>query len=318
MARACHGEIISIDSALVYRGLDIGSAKPSAEERALVPHHLIDIRDPTEVYTAADFVSDARRLISEIRSRGRTPVLAGGTMLYYKALRDGLANLPQADPALRTELDADARQLGWPAMHARLAKLDPVTAARLAPHDAQRIQRALEVCLVSGATMSTLLAAQSAGAAAPAEHDVAHGMFTVALRPHPETAEARSRLHERITARFDAMLAGGLLDEVQALRARSDLHPELPAIRAVGYRQAWACLEGEYGSLETGDKDAAFAGLRERALAATRQLAKRQLTWLRGLQSQGRIDAVVNCLDPQATQECVRLCTSGMDTASGP
>lgn len=294
LAQACNGEIISIDSALVYRGLDIGSAKPSAEERARVPHHLIDVRDPLEVYTANDFVTDARRLIASIQARGRTPVLAGGTMLYYKALRDGLAELPQADAALRAELDADALALGWPALHARLASLDPITAARLAPNDAQRIQRALEVCLVSGAPMSALLEAQKA---LTAGKDATPDIFTIALRPEPDVVACRAILHARIAARFDAMLADGFLDEVRALRARGDLHPDLPAIRAVGYRQAWACLDGDYDMVT----------MRERALAATRQLAKRQLTWLRGLQLQGRIDHVVNCLDPLAVDQCAAL-----------
>jgi tRNA dimethylallyltransferase len=296
LAQACNGEIISIDSALVYRGLDIGSAKPTAAERAQVPHHLIDVRDPTEVYTANDFVSDARRLMAEIASRGRTPILAGGTMLYYKALRDGLADLPQADATLRAELDADARQLGWPALHARLATLDPVTAARLAPNDAQRIQRALEVCLLSGEPMSALLEAQKLEAqhASTTAGDASPEIFTIALRPEPDVVASRAVLHARIVARFDAMLHAGFLDEVQALRARGDLHPDLPAMRAVGYRQAWSFLDGEYDT----------ATLRERAIAATRQLAKRQLTWLRSLQQQGRIDVVVNCLDPSAVALC--------------
>ncbi|HQR21001.1 MAG TPA: tRNA (adenosine(37)-N6)-dimethylallyltransferase MiaA [Burkholderiaceae bacterium] len=260
-------EIISVDSAQVYRGLDIGSAKPSPAERAAVPHHLIDIRDPTERYSAADFVRDAVAAIAGVRGRGKLPLLVGGTMLYAKALRDGLSELPPADASVRAAIDAQARQLGWPALHARLATLDPATAARLSPNDSQRIQRALEVIEVSGRPMSALL---TQPASRRPRLDV------VALIPAD-----RGELHRRLEQRFDAMLARGFLDEVRALRQRGDLTADLPSMRSVGYRQAWAYLDG-HGS---------HAEFRAAAIAATRRLAKRQLTWLRSLAVDVSIDA---------------------------
>jgi tRNA dimethylallyltransferase len=259
-------EIVSIDSAQVYRGLDIGAAKPSAEERARVPHHLIDLRDPSQPYSAAEFLRDASAAIAAIRARGRLALVVGGTMMYARALRQGLAQLPSADPPLRARLAAQAAALGWPALHARLAQVDPATAARLAPADRQRIGRALEIYEASGRPMSELLAATPAPGLA---------LRTIALMPAD-----RARLHERIAARFDAMLAQGFLDEVRALRARGDLHAELPALRSVGYRQAWAYLE------HGGD----FADFRAAAIAATRQLAKRQMTWLRSMDDAARVD----------------------------
>jgi len=266
-------EIISVDSALVYRGMDIGTAKPSTAERAEVPHHLIDILEPTEAYSAAQFVADATRLAAEIRARGHLPLLVGGTMLYFKALREGIDAMPPADPALRRELDERAAREGWPALHAELARIDPVTAARLAPADAQRIQRALEVHALSGRPLS---AWQQGPRAADA-----HAWPLVALEP-----ASRAWLHRRIAERFAAMLDAGLLDEVRQLRARGDLHAGLPSMRCVGYRQAWEALE-------TGDT----ATLQERGIAATRQLAKRQLTWLRGMDR-----TVVACDAPDALQ----------------
>ena len=260
IARARPVEIVSVDSALVYRGMDIGTAKPTPAERAEAPHHLIDIRDPREPYSAAAFVADATRLIAEIRARGRLPLLVGGTMLYFKALADGIDAMPAADPAVRRQLESEAAALGWPAMHARLAEVDAVTAARLAPNDSQRIQRALEVWLTSGRTMASFHAEQGAG-----------GMPPIALYSLEPTE--RAWLHHRIAERFDAMLAGGFLDEVRALRARGDLAPELPSMRSVGYRQAWEALDGLFPMAE----------LRERGIAATRQLAKRQITWLRSM-----------------------------------
>ena len=255
-------EIVSVDSALVYRGMDIGTAKPSAADRAAVPHHLIDILDPHEAYSAAQFAADATRLIGEIGARGRLPLLVGGTMLYFKILSDGLDALPAADPTVRAALEAEAFARGWPALHAELARIDPASAARLPPTDAQRIGRALEVFRISGRTLSSFHTAPRA-AQAPA---------LVALEP-----TSRAWLHDRIAARFDAMLAQGFLDEVRALRARRDLHAGLPSMRCVGYRQAWAALdEGLAG-------DALRTAVRERGIAATRQLAKRQLTWLRGM-----------------------------------
>ena len=251
-------EIISVDSALVYRGLAIGTAKPSAAEQAAVPHHLIDILDPRDVYSAAAFVQDAHRLAGEIAARGRLPLLVGGTMLYFKALFDGLSTLPQADAALRTALDAEAAERGWPAMHAELATLDPATAARLAPNDSQRIQRALEVIRLTGQPLSALHAAsRSEGVDWP--------LFS--LEPMD-----RAWLHERLARRFEHMLAEGLVDEVRALRARGDLHADLPSMRCVGYRQAWEALD-----------DDNFSELAAKGTAATRQLAKRQLTWLRSM-----------------------------------
>ena len=249
-------EIVSVDSALVYRGMDIGTAKPSAAERAAVPHHLIDIVDPAEPYSAARFVADAGTAIAAIRQRGNVPLLVGGTMLYFKALFDGLDALPPADPALRAEIAGRAARVGWPALHAELAAVDPATAARLAPNDSQRIQRALEVHRVSGRPLS-------------AWHSAPDGLTPplIALEPND-----RAWLHARIGERFAAMLDAGFVDEVRRLRARADLHPQLPSMRAVGYRQAWSALD---------DDD--LGKLAATATAATRQLAKRQLTWLRSM-----------------------------------
>jgi tRNA dimethylallyltransferase len=271
-------EIISVDSALVYRGLDIGSAKPSVAERAAVPHHLIDILGPTQSYSAAQFVADARRLIAEINTRGRTALLVGGTMLYFKALIDGLDVLPVADAAVRAALDARAAAEGWPALHAELARVDPITAARLPPTDAQRIQRALEVWQLSGQPMSALHGlSKGQGLALP----------LLALEPSD-----RAWLHQRIAQRFDAMLAQGFIVEVATLRARGDLSPDLPSMRCVGYRQAWEVLDAGLGEQTSGPL---WDALRARGSAATRQLAKRQLTWLRSLQR-----TVVACDAPTA------------------
>lgn len=262
-------EIVSVDSALVYRGMDIGTAKPSAAEQSTVPHHLIDILDPTEAYSAARFVTDATRLIGEIGARGRLPLLVGGTMLYFKALADGLDTLPAADPALRASIESEAAARGWPALHAELARVDPASAARLAPNDAQRVQRALEVWRASGRTLTSFHSAPRA----------AQPIALIALEPR-----ARAWLHQRIEARFDAMLARGLLDEVRRLRARDDLHAGLPAMRCVGYRQAWTALD------EGLDGNALLDAVRERGSAATRQLAKRQLTWLRSMPQRVVVD----------------------------
>ena len=275
-------EIISVDSALVYRGMDIGTAKPSAAELAAVPHHLIDCVDPTGAYSAAQFVADATRLVADIQARGRTALLVGGTMLYFKALADGLDAMPPADAAVRAALDARAAAEGWPALHAELARVDPTTAARLPPGDAQRIQRALEVFQLTGRPISSFHGSgRSAGLAVP----------LLALEPAD-----RAWLHARIAERFDAMLAAGLVDEVRALRQRGDLHPDLPSMRCVGYRQAWAALDGEGDALVPGSP--ACATLRAQGIAATRQLAKRQLTWLRGMTR-----TVVACDAPDATAQ---------------
>jgi len=250
-------EIVSVDSALVYRGMDIGTSKPSAAERAAVPHHLIDICDPSEIYSAGRFRRDALACIDAIRARGRVPLLVGGTMLYFRALTHGLAPLPEADPGVRALIDARGRDLGWPALHAELAARDPVAAARIRPLDAQRIQRALEVIELTGGRLSDL---QKLAEPAPLR------LARFALLPL-----SRAELYDRINARFDAMLAAGFLQEVRDLRARGDLDPNLPSLRAVGYRQLWQHLEG------TLTYDDAVAAARQ----ATRNLAKRQLTWLR-------------------------------------
>ena len=270
-------EIVSVDSALIYRGMDIGTAKPTPAERAAVPHHLVDVIDPAERYSAARFIADARREIAAIRSRGALPLLVGGTMLYFKALFDGLDVLPEADPQVRAELDARAGRDGWPALHAELARVDPVAAARIAPLDAQRIQRALEVHRVSGRPLSSWQTGRAARRQPP----------LIALEP-----ANRGWLHARIEARFAAMLAAGFVAEVEALRARGDLHAELPSMRAVGYRQAWQALDA--GDLST---------LPATATAATRQLAKRQLTWLRGMTWR----EVVACDAPDAILQVARV-----------
>ncbi|ATD67943.1 tRNA (adenosine(37)-N6)-dimethylallyltransferase MiaA [Luteimonas chenhongjianii] len=260
------GEIVSVDSALVYRGLDIGAAKPDAAERRRVPHHMLDLRDPWQAYSAAEFAADARRAVEDILHRGRVPILAGGTGLYFAALLDGLSPMPEADPATRAAIAAEAAELGWSALHARLETIDAEAAARIKPGDAQRIQRALEVHRLTGIPISEWQRRPTESPPFPAQ------VLSLAIAPAD-----RAILHARIAARFDAMLAAGFLDEVRRLRAMPQLqaHPaplELPAIRAVGYRQAWEFLDGQ------GDA----ATFRERGIAATRQLAKRQFTWLRG------------------------------------
>ena len=274
IARALPVEIISVDSALVYRGMDIGTAKPSAAELAAVPHHLIDIRDPLQAYSAAEFCTDARQLIADITARGKLALLVGGTMLYFKSLAEGLDDMPRADPVLRAEIEARGRALGWPALHAELAQVDPVTAARLNPADSQRIQRALEVYRLSGQPMSSLHAIKKIATTpittGPRGQNDAKNLPDQRLLISLEPTD-RAWLHARIAQRFDAMLAAGLLDEVQALRARGDLHPDLPSMRCVGYRQAWEALDSLWPMAE----------LRDRGVFATRQLAKRQITWLR-------------------------------------
>jgi tRNA dimethylallyltransferase len=253
-------EIISVDSALVYRGMDIGTAKPSREELAAVPHHLIDTIEPQQSYSAADFAHDAGHLIADIRARGRLPLLVGGTMLYLKALLEGLSDMPPSDPQVRADLQQRATALGWPALHAQLQAVDPLTASRLAPGDSQRIGRALEVWTITGQPLSAF---HQRPATRPDWRIPA-----ISLEP-----ANRAWLHERIAQRFDAMLAAGFLDEVRQLRARGDLHPDLPSMRCVGYRQAWQGLDEGWSEAE----------IRERGIFATRQLAKRQLTWLRGM-----------------------------------
>ena len=276
-------EIISVDSALVYRGMDIGTAKPSAEELSVAPHHLIDIRDPLTAYSAAEFVRDASTLIRGIAARGKLPLLVGGTMLYFKALSAGLDDMPQANAAIRKELEQQAASIGWPAMHAELARVDPVTAARLASADSQRIQRALEVYRITGKPLSHFHAAQKNTAAASQS-----GALLLSLEPLD-----RSWLHDRIARRFDSMLANGFMDEVRALRARGDLHPDLPSMRCVGYRQAWEALDGAWPLSE----------LRDKSIFATRQLAKRQLTWLRSMPQRIAINAQDSDVPAQALRQ---------------
>ena len=265
-------EIINVDSATVYRGMDIGTAKPDATERAQVRHHLLDILDPAESYSAAAFRRDALQCVKEIRERGHIPLLAGGTMLYFKALREGLHDLPSADKAVREDLEQRAAISGWPSMHQALASIDPVTASRLAPNDSQRIQRALEIWTITGKPMSALLGQTNAA-------DPPVPTVTLSLEPSDRTV-----LHQRIASRFDAMLERGLVDEVRSLMEREDLHPGLPSIRCVGYRQIWSMLAGECSLPEA----------RDQAIFATRQLAKRQITWLRSLPEREAFDCLAS------------------------
>jgi len=282
-------EIISVDSAQVYRDLNIGTAKPDAAERAAVPHHLIDIIDPVDRYSAARFVTDATRLVEQIRGRDREPVIVGGTMLYVKALIDGLHDLPQADAALRAALEREAADLGWPAMHAKLAVLDPETARRLKPTDSQRIQRALEICLISGRPMSAWIAKPK-----PARVDTDAGVSAPRFRLIALEPSERTALHRRIAARFKQMLDQGLVDEVIALRERPELNPNLPSIRSVGYRQVWQWLDN---GAKAGEQEAMI----QAGVAATRQLAKRQLTWLRSMPGRLSIDCLAaDCADQVA------------------
>ena len=311
-------EVISVDSALVYCGMDIGTAKPTAAELAAVPHHLINIRDPLQAYSAAEFAVDARRLVHEITARGKLPLLVGGTMLYLKALRDGLDDMPHADLGLRAELQLQAERVGWPALHAELAQVDPATAARLAPADSQRISRALEVYRATGQPLSSFHKSKNiaACAAATGATDL-KGLkesdnLLISLEPTD-----RAWLHQRIAQRFDLMLAVGFLDEVKALRARGDLHPDLPAMRCVGYRQAWEYLDAHdargldaqqaHGlDLQEARKSAgtcSLSELRDKGIAATRQLAKRQITWLRSTPDR----QVVACDAPDALAQVLKL-----------
>lgn len=294
LAPAMAVEIISVDSALVYRGMDIGTAKPTRAEMAQAPHHLIDIIDARDSYSAAQFVADAQRLIADIRARGALPLLVGGTMLYFKALIDGIDDMPPADAAIRAQLDAQAAQRGWPAMHAELARVDPVTAARLAPADSQRIQRALEVWHLSGRPLSSFHATRTPGAVnGPLAPDALYS-----LEP-----DDRAWLHERIALRFHTMLNEGFMQEVERLRARGDLHADLPSMRCVGYRQAWETLDGLHP----------MSTLAERGIAATRQLAKRQITWLRSMPER----TIIACDRPDATQRLVDAIAQRVATAAG-
>ena len=256
-------EIVSVDSAQVYRGMDIGTAKPTAAERSAVPHHLIDLAEPTERYSAGRFRTDALRAIEGIFERRKIPLLVGGTMLYYRTLASGLDPLPGADEAIRKSIAEKAQSLGWPRLHAELARVDPQAAARIMPNDAQRIQRALEVWKITGRPISDL---QKGGG----------GKLNFEIKPFAILPSDRAELHRRIAGRFDRMLEEGFLDEVRALRARYKLDRDLPSMRSVGYREAWGFLEGEFSEKE----------MHERAIVATRQLAKRQMTWLRALKAE--------------------------------
>ena len=291
-------EIISVDSAIVYRGMDIGTAKPSREELAAVPHHLIDILDPTQSYSAAQFAQDATRLIDDIRARGKLPLLVGGTMLYVKALIEGMDAMPAAAPEIRAQIDAEAKSLGWPAMHAQLSQVDPITAQRLSPNDSQRIQRALEVYRSSGQPISffhqNFKQKEHLAVIESAQHatDLIASIPIISLEP-----TSRAWLHERIAQRFAQMLQGGLIQEVQQLKARGDLHLELPSMRCVGYRQTWEMLDGVFPASE----------LSERGLAATRQLAKRQITWQRGMQQPAFNKHVIAADAPDAAEQTLQL-----------
>jgi tRNA dimethylallyltransferase len=285
-------ELISMDSALVYRGLDIGSAKPTKAEQAAVKHHLIDILDPTESYSAARFANDAKRLCQEIRERGNIPVVVGGTMLYWRAWAYGLSSLPPADPEIRARLDEQGKAIGWPAMHSELAKVDPVTAARLQPNDSQRVQRALEVYEITGKPMSELLA-DSPSEDGREGSSIPDWIDLISLEPSD-----RLRLHQNLEKRFDEMLVGGLLEEVELLRKNPDLHGDLPAIRSVGYRQVWEYLSGEVDQAE----------MRYKALAATRQLGKRQLTWLRAIAGRKTFDP----FNPDELKAAIEYCKQSL------
>jgi tRNA dimethylallyltransferase len=282
-------EIISVDSALVYKSMDIGTAKPTAAELAAIPHHLIDIRDPLNAYSAAEFARDALVCIKDIASRGKVPLLVGGTMLYFKALLEGLNDMPAADPAIRAQIQAEAEVVGWPAMHTQLQAVDPVTAARLAPADSQRISRALEVFKISGKPLSSFQSNTNINTDR-IDTDLSnepnfHNVPMLSLEPLD-----RAWLHKRIEQRFDDMLAHSFLDEVKSLRARGDLQIDLPAMRCVGYRQAWEALDGSMPMAE----------LRDRGVFATRQLAKRQLTWLRSMPHRSVLQADGADVLPQA------------------
>ncbi len=287
-------ELISMDSALVYRGLDIGSAKPTATEQAEIKHHLIDILEPTQSYSAACFANDAKRLCQEIRARGNIPIVVGGTMLYWRAWAHGLSSLPPANPEIRARLDEQGQRIGWPAMHALLATLDPQTAARLQANDSQRVQRALEVYEITGKPMSALLA-DSPSEDGRAGSAIPDWINLVSLEPCD-----RSRLHQNLEKRFDEMLTSGLIAEVQKLKNMPELHADLPAIRSVGYRQVWEYLDGQTN----------WEQMRYKALAATRQLGKRQLTWLRAISGRNTFDP----FNPEELKAALDYCKQSLSS----
>lgn len=282
IARRIPAEIISVDSALLYRGMDVGTAKPTPAERQTAPHHLIDLIDPSQSYSVSRFIQDATQLVMAISQRGKLPLLVGGTMMYFKGLKVGLDTLPAANPAIRAVLDKEAALYGWPALHEKLRLVDPETAARLAPGDAQRIQRALEIIELTGKPLSSLHTSRT-------HAKLPFTLYSIALEP-----DNRSVLHQRIADRFDSMLENDrLINEVRSLKNRGDLHLNLPSMRCVGYRQTWQYLEGEIDR----------STLREKGIAATRQLAKRQLTWLRAMPDR----RIINCLEPNATQQIIDI-----------
>jgi tRNA dimethylallyltransferase len=302
LASAHDIEIISVDSALVFRGMDIGTAKPSVRELAAVPHHLINIRDPLNAYSAAEFVSDAHRLMADISARGKLPVLVGGTMMYFKALFNGLDDMPKANPAIRAQLELEAFDKGWPALHEELAQVDPITALRLNPADSQRIQRALEVYRASGQPLSSFhtskTIAPSADYIRATDQNGTQKAFESPLLISLEPQD-RAWLHQRIAQRFDLMLASGFMEEIIGLRARGDLHLDLPSMRCVGYRQAWEALDGLWP----------LAELRDKGIFATRQLAKRQITWLRSMPQR----RIVACDDATALNQVMDLVHNFVD-----
>jgi tRNA dimethylallyltransferase len=287
-------EIISLDSAQVFTDMDIGTAKPDRTTLAAFPHHLIDLITPEERYSAAQFRADALRVMAEIVARDRVPLLVGGTMLYFKALIEGLADLPPADPELRAKIDAEATARGWPALHAELAQLDPATAARLAPTDAQRIQRAIEVLRLTGTPLGDFWQRQQ-------DNPLPYRMLTIAL-----AAPERKTLHERIAQRFRAMLGAGLVDELEHLRTKYRLSPDLPSMRCVGYRQVWEMLEGTLPMAELAD----------RGIFATRQLAKRQLTWMRSFRTSGRLDMELDLAESSTTAKILHKIDDHLSSAA--
>ena len=274
-------EIISVDSALIYKGMDIGSAKPDAETLAKAPHRLIDFLDPSESYSAADFREDALKAMAEITAQGKIPLLVGGTMLYFKVLKEGIAKLPAADETIRAQLLLEAKEKGWPALHRELEQVDPESAARLNPNDAQRLQRALEVYRATGRSLTQWHKQQKT-------ETFPYDVVNIAVSPTD-----RAVLHDRIAQRFHEMLTQGFYDEVKALYNRGDLNPNMPSMRAVGYRQMWDCLDGKIS----------YAEMEERGIIATRQLAKRQITWLRSWKDLHWLDS----LDPNITEKVLKI-----------
>jgi tRNA dimethylallyltransferase len=288
LVERCNCEIISVDSALIYRGMDIGTAKPDAELLSRAPHRLIDICDPAESYSAAEFRADALAAMSDIRQKGKIPLLVGGTMMYYKVLKEGIANLPEANESIRQKLSEEAEKNGWKTLHDRLRNIDPVSADRIHPNDPQRLQRALEVYEITGRTLTELWAEQKE----VAQSELPYSVLSLAVAP-----EERKTLHERIELRYKQMLKQGFVEEVEELKQRADLHLNLPSMRSVGYRQVWQYLDGEYD----------YSEMVDRGIFATRQLAKRQITWLRSWQDLVWMDSLDLNLIPDAVSKVERF-----------